>query len=77
MRDKILPDLVTDIQLATMLEIPLRQVQTRFREGVLPGRKLGRRWVADRRELLSTWKVSVHPLRAIPTHQKRPTPPLT
>ena len=53
LRDVALPDVITSAALARVLEIRPETVSRMFRQGVLPGRKLGRRWVTTRHALLA------------------------
>ncbi|MEE8104476.1 MAG: helix-turn-helix domain-containing protein [Planctomycetota bacterium] len=61
--DKILGDLVTDLQLAQILDLSATRVQALFRTGAIPGRKVGRRWVTSRAKLVR-WLESSDEVRA-------------
>lgn len=47
-----LPDIACPVAIAAHLGIHVRTVRRYLREGTLPGRRIGRRWYTDRRELL-------------------------
>jgi len=52
LRSVALPDICTDEDLSRVVGIPLPLVRRHLREGRLPGRRCGRRWLVSRRALL-------------------------
>ena len=61
----LLPDLLVVEDLAPFLRISAAGVRRLLREGVLPGRRVGRRWVIERQTLLEA-------LRRVPRVTERP-----
>ena len=52
-RELLLPDIASVAEVAQHLGISRSVVRRWIRAGVIPGRKLGRRWYVARRELLA------------------------
>jgi len=61
-----LPDLATAESIALQLGVTPSSVRALFRSGAIPGRKLGRRWVASRVELLASLSRPANTLRLMP-----------
>jgi excisionase family DNA binding protein len=57
---KLLGDLVTDRQLADLVQVSLRTIHGLFRKGALPGKKVGRSWVITRDALLAALSTERH-----------------
>ena len=51
-RSVLLPDLLVVEDLASVLRITPSAARKLLRRGVIPGRRIGRRWVVDREALL-------------------------
>lgn len=60
-REIMLPDLLTVEDLAPRLKVTPGAVRRLLRTGVLPGRKVGRRWIVERRGLLLALSTSPVP----------------
>ena len=52
LKDSLLPDVLTHIDLAARLDLPADDVEALFETGALPGKKLAGKWILTREALL-------------------------
>lgn len=71
-RSILLPDILTVEDLAPVLHLRPSAVRALIRRGAIPARKLGRRWLVARGELLRALSSPVATWRAVPPKEERP-----